>query len=438
MNIIEALDDPTLFARHFRGDTWGMWRLYLKLIFGLPISEAEYEAFRHHTGRTVLPTEPFKEIVTICGRRGGKSRVLALIATYLAAFKDYAPFLAPGEVATIAVIAADRKQARSIFRFILGLVQHTDLLRPLVESETADSLTLTNGVVIEIHSASFRVTRGYSLAAALCDEVAFWRSEESANPDSDILAALRPGLSNIPGAKLLVASSPYAKRGALYQAWKDNWGRNDARVLVWKGSTAEMNPQIDPALIAQAYEDDPANAAAEYGAEFRGDIAAFVTREVVDACTALGRYELPYLSSERYHAFVDPSGGSADSMTLAIAHNEGTNVVLDLVREVRPPFSPEGVVADFAAVLKDYRLRSVTGDRYAGEWVREPFQLAGIDYKLSEKTKVQVYQDCLPLLNSRRLELLELPRLASQLCGLERRTARGGRDAVRAGVDACP
>jgi len=64
-----------------------------------------------------------------------------------------------------------------------------------------------------------------------------------------------------------------------------------------------------------------------------------------------GRHELPRLSSVYHVGFVDPSGGSADSMTLAVAHRDpdGT-AVLDCVREVRPPFSPDGVVQDFAAV----------------------------------------------------------------------------------------
>jgi hypothetical protein len=45
-----------------------------------------------------------------------------------------------------------------------------------------------------------------------------------------------------------------------------------------------MNPSIDPAVIEEAFQDDPASAAAEYGAVFRDDIADFVTREAVDAC----------------------------------------------------------------------------------------------------------------------------------------------------------
>jgi hypothetical protein len=116
-SIIECLDDPSLFARHFKGGTWGPWRTVLKALFGLPLDEAETALYRTHTGRTEAPAEPFKEAAFIVGRRGGKSRILALIAVYLACFRDYAPYLAPGEVATIAVIAADRKQARSIFRF---------------------------------------------------------------------------------------------------------------------------------------------------------------------------------------------------------------------------------------------------------------------------------------------------------------------------------
>ena len=187
-------------------------------------------------------------------------------------------------------------------------------------------------------------------------------------------------------------------------------------------------------VIAEAYENDPANAAAEFGAEFRTDIETFVAREVVDALIAPGRRELSPLSDTIYQAFVDPSGGSADSMTLAIAHFAGAlnaeTCILDVVREVRPPFSPESVVEEFAGVLRSYRIDRVFGDRYAGEWPRERFREHGITYEPAVKTKSDLYRELLPLLNSRRVELLDHPRLIAQLCSLERRTARGGRDSI--------
>ena len=75
-------------------------------------------------------------------------------------------------------------------------------------------------------------------------------------------ARARPGLASIPGAMLLMASSPYAKRGELYNAYRRHFGKDDGRVLVWKASTQEMNPSIDKAVIEEAYESDPESARA--------------------------------------------------------------------------------------------------------------------------------------------------------------------------------
>ncbi|WP_376092805.1 hypothetical protein ACE7GA_24350 [Roseomonas sp. CCTCC AB2023176] len=426
--IREAMDGP--FGDHFPGETWDAWRAFLSALCGLPMSEAEATLYRHHTGRTEPPTVPFREATLICGRRGGKSRVLGLIATFLGTHVDVTPYLAPGEVATVAVIAADRRQARVIFRYVTGALAAVPELSAMVDSTTADTITLTNRVVIEIATASWRVTRGYSFLAVLGDEVAFWRDDASANPADEILRAVRPGLATIPGSMLLKASSPYGKRGVLWTDFRRHFGKDGARVLVWRGATLEMNPGLNPAIVAEAYEDDPVSAAAEYGAEFRDDLADFVSRDVVDACTVTGRRELPPVSGVRYVAFVDPSGGSSDSMTLAIAHDEKGRPILDAVRESHAPFAPDAVVQDFAALLKTYRVTKVTGDRYAGEWPRERFRVHGITYECSEKPKSDLYRDFLPLLNAQRAELLDLARLSSQLCGLERRTSRGGRDSI--------
>lgn len=141
------------------------------------------------------------------------------------------------------------------------------------------------------------------------------------------------------------------------------------------------------------------------------------------------------MGQTRYHAFTDPSGGSADSWTLAICHGEQRGgewvAVLDVVREMRPPFSPDAVVADYAALLKQYRVTTVVGDKYAGEFPRELFRKhGGITYQPSERSKSDIYLETLPLLNAHRLELLDDRRLAAQLLGLERRGSRGGKDSI--------
>ena len=431
-SIIDAIHSPALFAPWFKKrETWRAWFALLRAMFGLPMDETDLDIFRECTGRTEPPSEPVTESWLIIGRRGGKSLIMAVIAVFLAVFRDWSEHLVPGESAAVLVLAVDRKQARIIFKYARAMFRHVPTLKKLLVSDKDEILELSNGINIEIATASFRSTRGYTLVAVLCDEIAFWRTEEnSANPDSEILDALRPGMATVPGAILIGASSPYAKRGELYRAFRDHFGKNDSPVLVWKAPTQRMNPAVPRAIIDRAYERDPISAAAEYGAEFRTDIESFISREAIDAVTISDRIELPPMSDARYLAFCDPSGGSADSMTMAVAHLENERGVLDCVREVRPPFSPDSVVAEFCALLKRYDLTEVMGDRYGGEWPAERFRAHDVTYVPSEKPKSDLYKELLPSLNAGNVELLDNRTLAAQLTFLERRTARGGRDSI--------
>lgn len=430
MNVLEAIDDPALFAPWFRDPaTWAAWRAFLAALFGLPMSEPELAAYRRFTGRDEPPTAAFDEAWLIIGRRGGKSFTMALIATFLGAFRDYRPYLQPGERATVMVVAADRRQARVIVRYIGGLLNNVPMLARTVERQTTDAFDLAGQVTIEVGTASFRTTRGYTFAAVLADEIAFWRTDDAAEPDYAILDAIRPGMATIPGSMLLCASSPYARRGALWDAFKRYYGKSNAP-LVWKATTRDMNPSVPQSVIDKALDRDRASASAEYLAEFRSDIEGFASLDVVEACVARGVRERGFITGQAYFAFVDPSGGSSDAMTLAIAHSEGGRAVLDCVRERKPPFSPEAVAAEFAATLRAYGLRTVTGDRYGGEWPREAFRRHGVEYQLAAKTRSDLYRDMLPLLTSGAADLLDSPTLVNQIVALERRVARGGRESI--------
>jgi hypothetical protein len=190
-----------------------------------------------------------------------------------------------------------------------------------------------------------------------------------------------------------------------------------------------MNPTIPEEVVSHAYEQDAAAARAEYGAQFRSDVETFVSREAADAVVVPGCYELAPEGEEL--AFVDVAGGSGgDSATLAVARKVGERSVLCLLRERRPPFSPEAVITEFAATLKQRGISRVVGDKYAGEFPREAFLKHGVAYEASALPKSDIYRELLPLINSKRVELLDEPRLIAQLLGLERRVARGGRDSI--------
>ncbi|MBW7964957.1 hypothetical protein [Bradyrhizobium sp. BR 10261] len=433
ITILEAMADDGLFRRWFKDPaSWSAWTVFLSALFGLPIDQAGLELITQCTGRTVQPAGAFSEAWLICGRRGGKSITLALIAVFLAVFRDWSNKLVPGERGTVMIIAADRKQARVIFRYLTSMLVETPL-RDLLDGEpTQERIDLVNGISIEISTANFRSVRGYTLIACLADEIAFWDTGDgAANPDSEILAAIRPAMTTTrPDAMLLCASSPHARKGVLFDAYQRYFGKDDAPVLVWKASTRTMNPSVPQSEVDEAYERDAAKASAEYGAEFRDDVETFVSREKVEACTVKDRTELLPTLGITYVAATDPSGGSSDSMTFAIAHREGDRAVLDFVQEWVPPFSPEQVVREICDTCRRYGVNTVIGDRYAGLWPRERFQVHGVTYEVAALSRSDAYLTLLPAINSGRVELLDQSRMIAQLCALERRSARSGKDSV--------
>jgi hypothetical protein len=427
----QALADPQLLGGTFVDESWGGWKAILLAAMGEVLTDVEREHFRRLTGRDEPPEQRVEELWAVVGRRGGKSRAIAVLIAYVACLCSHREQLVAGERGTVLCLAPRQAQAGIILEYVRGILEASPVLKQMVVRQTSEQIELDNRIRIDIRAASFRGLRGFTTVAAVFDEMAFFLSDESANPDVEILNAVRPSLGTTSGL-LAVISSPHARRGELWKMFRQHFGAGgDERILVCHGATRALNPAYPQVKIDREYERDPQFAAAEFGAEFRTDIESFLAREVLEAVVTTGVRERQPQSSVRYTAFVDPSGGSSDSFTLAIAHREGGDVaVLDLIREAKPPFSPETIVKQFASDLRRYRLGFVTGDRFGGEWVREAFRREGVSYGLSDKNKSEIYLNFLPLVMSRRCDLLCHPFLIAQLVGLERRTSRGGRDSI--------
>src|SRR5262249_16150390 len=288
--------------------------------------------------------------------------------------------------------------------------------------------------------------RGPTYVAVIADELAFWYVDAAyANPDVEILNAVEPGLATT-GGPLILASSPHARRGVLWEVFKRHYGTgDDPLILVAHGASRTLNQSLPQRVVDHALEKDRIGATAEYLSEFLSDAEGFVALEVVESCggglggvevveSCVGGYgEMVRAAGVTYTGFVDPSGGSEDAMTLAIAHRStrpDERVIVDAVREVRPPFSPSAVVDDFAALLQRYRISKVVGDHYGGEFVKQPFRNHGISYEVCKKPKSDLSRDMLPLLNSGHIILPRHDRLIAQIVGLERRVSRAGRDSI--------
>lgn len=425
-----ALEDPNLLGQAIPGPSWLAWRVLLIAAMGEPLTDEERPLFTALTGRETEPFERVEEVWALVGRRGGKTRAAGAMAAYISCLCDHSAALAPGERGLLPILAASQTQATRAFQHTAGIIRHSPGLSFEIEDELGETLRLKTGIDIQIRPANFRTIRGVTSVAAIVDEVSYWLVEGTANPDVEILDALRPSLATTEGM-LIGISSPYGRRGELYNVYRRDFGPDgDPRILVAKGASRVFNPSLPQRIVDRAYQRDPASAVAEYGGEFRTDVEATFTREAVEACISDGVHERAPISGITYHAFVDPSGGIGDSMTLGISHAEDGVAVIDATRERRPPLSPEGVVKDFADLLKLYGVRAVRGDRYGGEWPREQFRKHGIGYVCSDRTKSDLFQAAIPAINSKLVDLLDDERVVLQFIGLERRTARGGRDSI--------
>jgi hypothetical protein len=371
--------------------------------------------------------------VGACARRTGKDSVASAVAAFAGATFDGQDRLRPGERAQIYCLACDRDQSRICLDYIRSYFQDIPALAAMVERETKYGFALNNGVDIVVATNSFRAVRGKPILLAVLDEAAFMSSDTSANPDTELYAALRPGMLTIPNSRIIIISSPYRKAGLLWDRYRKFFGRDDDNTLVIQANVRQLNPTISQAQIDAETEEDPASAVSELQGQFRDDLSALLTIELIESAVDKGVLVRAPQPNIAYHCGVDPSGGVHDSFTAAVSHaDKDNNIILDGLLEIKAPFDPDVAVEQVAGLIKSYGINSCTGDKYAAQFVVSAFAKHGVVYRHSERDRSKIYQDVLACFTSGRARLLDTPkaRLVVQFAGLQRETTSMGRDKI--------
>ena len=429
MNIGDAFRDPRLpFHETVGGDTFEPMRSVIKSAFGEALTASEQKHFSKLCGNRQPPSQQVAELWICGGRRSGKDVTAAAVAVYIAtvgvASFDLKSVLTKGERATVACLAVDREQAGVIFGYVEALFEHP-VLAPLVKRRSGDTIELTNGVDVQVMTNDKRRTRGRTIIAAIFDEVGFWQTSEFSRHSAEevIDGAIAPGMITIPNAIMIGISSPHAKRGLFYNRVSEHYGKDDPDVLVAWGATWDFNLTLsqDHPTIARAFKRDPLEAAAEWGGQFRGDLEQVFPADVLKSAMDEGTTFRPPQPGIKYIAQVDAASGSgADSYTLAVGHLENDRVVIDYVAERTPRFDPAEVTAEFAEIVKAYRVTTVGGDRYAGEFPRSLWRKQGITYVVNKLSTSDIYAAAVSAFMAGKVRLLDNNKVADQFATLER------------------
>jgi hypothetical protein len=267
--------------------------------------------------------------------------------------------------------------------------------------------------------------------ATIFDETAFWRDESSATPDVEVYRAVMPSLI-ASGGMLIGISTPYRRMGLLHAKHRDHFGHAGDDVLVVQGDAGTFNPTLSAALIEAHRAADPEAAVSEWDACFRSDISAFLSEDLIELAIDRSRPpELPPQQGVPYKCFVDASGGRHDSYTICVGHKDSAGrFVCDVLRGREPPFEPQVVTREYAALATEYRCTKTIGDAYSADWITSSYRECGATYERAEKNKSDLYLEGLPPFSRGLVSLPEHRRLGRELRLLERHVSRAGRDRV--------
>jgi hypothetical protein len=350
----------------------------LKSIYGLELNSEELEIYQRATGRSEIVLVEQNEVTLIAGRRSGKtSKIAATIAIY-EAFRDH--HLTRGDHGNVMLIAPAKYQAENAMRFIRAYLNSSPPLKQYVACEGINGVELTNGISLVCYPCSYKAVRGFSVVTAICDELAFWRHEETAaNPEEEVLAALRPAMATFPTAKLIKISTPFRKEGIL---WREYQQRAELDHLVWQLPSPEMNPTLQPSVLEQLRRRNEETFRREFLAEFTDQIAAWVVPEVLEPCIVRDRIELPRVENAAYVVAVDPAFKGND-FALAVLHKTADGpVVVDRVERwagtKNAPLGYESVCGEIARIANEYGIREVIGDQYCAAVIKQYFDKLGI------------------------------------------------------------
>jgi hypothetical protein len=428
--IVQAMTSPALFGPYYAGPTWGPWEAVLKAGFGLPMTAEEVAFFKLVAGGRPLPAKRCRELVICAARRAGKDAIASLICAWFAMTFRPDGRVRPGERPLILLLAAGRAQSRSLLSYVRGLFE-IPALKALITRETQDGFELSNGIDISVGTADFRTIRGRTVLLCVMNELAFWRDENSSNPDKEIYRAVLPAMASLGDqAMLVMISSVHRRGGLLYEKWEKSFGKDDPSTLVITASTRQLNPTIDQQIIDDALADDPQAAAAEYQSIWRDDLASYIALAEVKACVDVDIDVRPPQQGVQYVAFIDASSGRSDSYTAAVASRDGDIGIVHCIVEIPAPADPVNSTAQVASVLKSYGVKEVWGDRYAVGFVSSELARHGLTLQHSGKSRSDLYRELLPSIRSRRVRLLDNERAISQFASLERRALPAGGERI--------
>lgn len=382
-----------------------------------------------------IPEEARNVFVAVCGARAGKSYVLSALRMLHLALTVSLDTLAPGEVASGIIVAPDLRLAQQTLRYVGGAIRSMPQLATIVKSDKSGAIVLKRpdgrAVSIECLPATRggSAVRGRSLVGAVLDEAAFFRDESSVVNDAEIFKAVAPRI--VAGGQVVIASTPWAETGLLYELFRTNHGSPSTAIAVHAPTTLLRDDRKTRTMVERERQRDPENAAREFDAQFMaaGSGLFFDPTMLEKSIGSVTKSQI-----KGYAAAIDLGFRSDSSAIVLAAQLVDGRIAITESDELRPesgkPLVPSEVMESFATFLKARAgISEIVADAHYIESAREHAGKHGLsiaDAPSGQDGKVEVHLAVRELLNAGRLILPNDPRLLAQLKSIVSKPTAGG------------
>jgi hypothetical protein len=374
-------------------------------------------------------------VAAVCGARAGKSYVIVALRLVFGMLVRDLSSMAPGQRAVALIVAPNDKLRTEVLNYAVGAVRSKPELEAMLVGEPrADDFSLRrpdgNVVAFEtgVATRGGYGARGRSLTDFALDESAFFRDASYKVNDQEIF---RAGAARVlPGGQTIVASTPWAQAGLLYELWRDNYGKPKDALVAHAPTLLLHDSEMTRGIVERERRRDPDNARREFDAEFMtSGTTVFFEAGAVDAAVT----DDPY---EPRHGDTIAAGGdfgfrSDSSALVMVALREGTlHVYAGVEKRPEPgmPLKPSETVAAFAKCIAG-RCAYLMADQHYREAIAEHLEAHDLSYAPAPGQPAESYVRARMLLREGKVRIHGLEfrdRLLQQMREVQGKPTSGG------------
>jgi hypothetical protein len=294
----------------------------------------------------------FKELHLALGRRSSKTILTSIIVTYEAyklimlgdPYKHYE--IPEGEEIAIINVANSQNQANRLFAQIKERIRKAPFFRGRVDTTTASiirlftdvdlarisdpdtNISVDGSIVLVCGHSNPDTLRGYSAAAIMFDEFAFY-DENPKISGRAFYNALKPSIAAFDAkgdGRLVELSSVNGMSGIFYEIWRNGQDDDPAfrDILSFRLATWDINEKLkyDGEFLTKTRMQDPDAFNVEYGSMWNtsGASKRFFPRELVDSAVyPMMTPQHHGMREYKYYVHVDPAS-SKDAYCLVVVY----------------------------------------------------------------------------------------------------------------------